>query len=202
MFNTRNQRDDENIDQYVTDLKKKAQTCEFHDLKDGLIRDRVVCGIRCDKTCSRLLKEPDLTLQKAIDICRANEATTLQMKSFAAATTDEMTDVHRIRNDMRLCERCGTAHNKQRPCPAMGAQCHKCGRKNHFAKMCRTKTRPLYGIQTDEDDHVSTDMFIGAVQKNQNFREWQITLSLSNQRITFKIDTGAQCNVITKQKYS
>ena len=29
VFNTRNQRDNETIDQYVTDLRKKAQTCEF-----------------------------------------------------------------------------------------------------------------------------------------------------------------------------
>ena len=196
VFNTRNQRDDETIDQYTTDLKKKAQTCEFQDLKDGLIRDRIVCGIRCDKTRSRLLKEPDLNLQKAIDICRANEATITQMKSFVSTTTDEMTDIHRIRSDRQVCERCGTGHNKQQLCPAMGAQCRKCGCKNHFAKMCRTKTRPLYGIQTDEDDYVSTDMFIGTIQQP---REWQITLPLNNQRLKFKIDTGAQCNVIPKQ---
>ena len=45
VFNTRNQGDDETIDQYITDRKKKAQTCEFQDLKNGLIWDRVVCGI-------------------------------------------------------------------------------------------------------------------------------------------------------------
>jgi len=67
--NTHNQRDGEIIDQYVIDLRTKAQTWQFQDLKDGLIRDRVVCGITCDRTRSRLLKEPDLTLQKAIDIC-------------------------------------------------------------------------------------------------------------------------------------
>ena len=155
MFNTRNQHDDETIDQYVTDLKKKAQTCEFQDLKDGLLQDRIVCGIRCDKTRSRLLKEPDLNLQKTIDICRANEATITQMKSFVSTTTDEMTDIHCIRSDRQVCERCGTGHNKQQLCPAMGTQCRKYGCKNHFAKMCRTKTRPLYGIQTDKDDCIN-----------------------------------------------
>ena len=80
VFNTRNQCDGETIDQYVTDLKTKAQTCEFKDLKDSLIRNRIVCGIHCDKMLSRLLREPDLTLQKAIDICRANETTLSQMK--------------------------------------------------------------------------------------------------------------------------
>jgi len=37
MFNTCNHQDDENIDQYVTDLRKKAQMCQFQELKDGLI---------------------------------------------------------------------------------------------------------------------------------------------------------------------
>ena len=75
VFNTRSQCDGETTDQYFTDLKTKAQTCEFGELKDSLIRDRIVCGIHCDKTRSRLLREPDLMLQKAVDICRANETT-------------------------------------------------------------------------------------------------------------------------------
>ena len=37
------------------------------------------------------------------------------MKSFVSTTTDAMTDIHRIRNDRQLCERCGTGHNKQQP---------------------------------------------------------------------------------------
>jgi len=49
-FNTRNQQVSETINQYVTDLKIKAQTCEFANLKDGLIHDRIVCGIICDRT--------------------------------------------------------------------------------------------------------------------------------------------------------
>lgn len=38
LFNTRNQRSDETFDQYLIDLKTKAKSCEFQDLKDGLIR--------------------------------------------------------------------------------------------------------------------------------------------------------------------
>ena len=45
VFNTRNQRDDETIDQYVTDHRKKVQTCKFQNLRDRLIHDRIVCGI-------------------------------------------------------------------------------------------------------------------------------------------------------------
>ena len=200
MFNTRFQCEDKTIDQYVTDLMKKAQTCKFQDFMDSLIRDRMVCGIRCDKSRSRLLKEPDLNLWKAIDICRTNEATSMQVKSFISTTTDEVIGIHRICSDRQSCDRCDTVHDKQ--CPAMGAKCYKCGHTNHFAKMHCTKTRSLYGIQTNESSNVSTCMYIGVIQRNQNVKEWQITLTLNNQRLKFKIDTGPQCNVIVNHKYS
>ena len=35
----------ESIDAYVTNLHNKAARCEFGVLKDGLIWDRIVCGI-------------------------------------------------------------------------------------------------------------------------------------------------------------
>ena len=86
-FNTRNQQVGETIDQYVTDLKTKAQTCEFANLKESLIRDRIVCGIICDRTRARLLKDSELTLQKALDICRANEATASQLKTLSSGAS-------------------------------------------------------------------------------------------------------------------
>ena len=86
VFNTRNQQIGENVDQYVTDLRNKAKTCEFGNLRDSLIKDRLVCGVLNDKTRSRLLKQVNLTLAGALDICRADEATSVQMKSMAAAT--------------------------------------------------------------------------------------------------------------------
>ena len=68
IFNTRNQQPGETIDQYVTDLKTKAKSCEFSTLSDSLIRDRIVGGIINDSTRSRLLRTTDLTLEKAVDI--------------------------------------------------------------------------------------------------------------------------------------
>jgi len=39
-----------------------------------------------------------LTLQKVIDICRANEDTLTQIKSFTTGTHDNVTDIHGINN--------------------------------------------------------------------------------------------------------
>ena len=64
VFFTRNQGQDEPIDNYLTDLRNKAQPCEFEHLSDGLIRDRIVCGIKDEVCRARLLRESDLTLKK------------------------------------------------------------------------------------------------------------------------------------------
>ena len=65
-----NQHAGKSFDQYLTNLQTKAKSCEFHNLKDGLIRDKIVCGIVCDKTRSRLLRETDMILQKAIELMK------------------------------------------------------------------------------------------------------------------------------------
>ena len=85
LFNTRNQQPGETIDQYVTDLKTKAKSCEISTLSDSLIRDRIVGSIINDSTRSRLLRTTDLTLEKAVDMCRASETTAAQMKTLTVS---------------------------------------------------------------------------------------------------------------------
>ena len=75
MFNCRNQQPDESIDAYVTTLRNLAKTCNFCDcLKDTLLRDRIVWGIRSQQIRKRLLQDRKVTLQKCIDLCRSTEA--------------------------------------------------------------------------------------------------------------------------------
>ncbi len=85
-FNTRMQQRGESIQSYVSDLKNKASTCEFGDLKDEMIKDRLVCGIENDKLRRSLLREEILTLQKAIELCQINELSEQRMRELASTT--------------------------------------------------------------------------------------------------------------------
>ena len=58
-----------------------VDSCEFQDLKDSLIRDRIVFGIAHNMR-ERLLRVPDLTLTKALEIARAAKATQSQLKQM------------------------------------------------------------------------------------------------------------------------
>ena len=45
-FNQRNQSEDESVEQYITALYHLVETCEYGDLRDEMLRDRLVVGIR------------------------------------------------------------------------------------------------------------------------------------------------------------
>ena len=94
-FNNRSQESDESIDAYTTALRTLAETCEFGSLKEDLIRDRLVCGIRDNSLRKKLLQEPKLTLDKCLDSCRAAEATKLQMQAMTNQN-NESSDVNAV----------------------------------------------------------------------------------------------------------
>ncbi|KAJ8038229.1 hypothetical protein HOLleu_15587 [Holothuria leucospilota] len=82
LFFTGSQQTDEAIDQYATELKRRAKSCEFDELKEGLLRDRIVCGCGSNLLREKLLRTQDLTLDEALQMCRANEAIKAKMKTL------------------------------------------------------------------------------------------------------------------------
>ena len=78
VFNTVSQDEDESFDQFLNRLQELMTTCNFSTLEEEMMRDRIVIGIRDNRTHERLLREPDLKLERAIDTCRTNELATKQ----------------------------------------------------------------------------------------------------------------------------
>ena len=85
-FFTMSQRPDQSIDQYVTALRNQSRDCDFGGLQESVIKDRLIVGIRDDRSRKRLLREADLELDRAIDIIRAGETAALQ---FARLSINE-----------------------------------------------------------------------------------------------------------------
>ena len=88
-FNTRMQDMAEPIDQYITDLRLIAKNCSFGDLEDQLIRDRIVCSVKSNKVKQQLLKTKDLTLDKALTICREDEQSKKHIQFLSEETGTE-----------------------------------------------------------------------------------------------------------------
>ena len=73
IFNSRFQKVNEKIDEYVTQLRLLAETCDFGSLKDSLIRDMIIFGCNDERLKESMLREPDLSLARAIEMCRLTE---------------------------------------------------------------------------------------------------------------------------------
>ena len=59
-----------------------AATCVLGALNDELIRDRIVCGIHNIAVRRKLLQEPKPSPPRCIDLRRATETTTAQVKAM------------------------------------------------------------------------------------------------------------------------
>ena len=224
-FFTRTQGPLESTDAFVADLKNKAKDCKFEGLTESLIKDRIVCGIRSDEVRSRLLRDPKLDLQTAIDTCRASESTAIHMKSMKE---DTAVAVRSIRNPSTSkykkqstkqgykprkssCFNCGGDHPKDR-CPTFGTICSKCNKRNHYASVCRSKIHrnrkegarkfPVHGLEEDQDG--DNNFFIGSLTREESDlskQDWFVSLLINDKNVNFKIDSGAECNVISKASY-
>ena len=229
-FHARVQSNGESFESFVTDLKLLVQDCAYNDA-DKMIRDRIVFGVTSSTIREKLINKGNaLTLEKAIEIAQTHKASKQQLKTIEAKQDDvhalKKRPTHRTKQTQRSqdrdhkrrneatterrptrrntpeCGRCGYSHTKQKPCPAMRQECHKCGKLNHFASVCRAK-ETIHTIQDNSDDSEdSQDEFhIGEVttQKAENevfvpVKVWEV--GNKKKEIHFKLDTGAQVNVI------
>ena len=64
-FNKHSQLPDEPVEQFIASLYNLAADCNFGELKDELIHDRIVVGIRDASLSERLQMDLELTLEKA-----------------------------------------------------------------------------------------------------------------------------------------
>ena len=82
-FNRLFQSPNETVDSYINNLRYLPYTCEFDVPTDELIRDRLVIGAIDLSLKERLLREQKLTLDKALNLCKASETASEQLKSMS-----------------------------------------------------------------------------------------------------------------------
>ena len=87
-FNLRSQQDGESVDNFITDLYCLAEYCEFGTLRDDLIRDRIVVGIKDKKLSEQLQLDSKLTLEKAITKTRQSETVKKQQTVLQETQSD------------------------------------------------------------------------------------------------------------------
>ena len=152
-----------------------------------------MCGTNSERIKERLLREQDLTLDKALHTCRADEESNKQLKSMDDDVAD--TIVHSLKSRSRnvkgprssmesehwifSCRFCGSQHAKGK-CPAFGKKCTQCDRLNHFAKVCRDRKKVAVLSEDLEQFENGDEQFVGGISKSAKniTNEYCVTLNV------------------------
>ena len=171
-FNTRKQKANETVSEYVAALRRIAEYCKYGATLDHMLRDRLVCGIADKRVQDRYLRESKLTYQEALEMALASETAEKDSQKLRASGDDshaapvavthkEETVVQQVRparsrlskrsgqrgsptgHKESQCHRCGGKHDPTK-CLESEYDCHYCKKKAHLAAVCRKKQRKLH----------------------------------------------------------
>ena len=202
-FHRRDQQPGESITSYLAELRRLAAQCNFRgeQLTEAL-RDRVVCGLSNQATQKRLLSEPDLSLEKVMEIAQSMEAAdanarALQKPPEPVALVDRGASTPKKYDaGDNTCYRCGRTGHSPRACGFKDATCHSCGKRGHIRRACRGRRRPA-GVQNVEEQQAEDDAAIKIV-KSKTSGPYQVWLSLNGQSVAMEVDTGAAVSLMSE----
>ena len=166
-----------------------------------------------------------ITLAKVIDICSDAEAS--KIRKWNMQSSSEVQSIGRVnfwpsgksgvqktalqnnRQSMIDCRYCGKLHQSQQ-CPAYGKFCKKCGKKNHFANVCRSSSQKqikeleadLTGNYSDPQEFFNIDS-LSSTSSKPKLTEQMIVKDDDGVQfsIAFTLDTGAEVNVLPKRLF-
>ena len=221
-FNRRQQGEGETAEQYIAVLHNLASNCDYSQMQDQMIRDRLVVGIRVTDLSERLQLDCDLTLEKATKAIREKEAVYEQQSVLNHGPTPSPVDAvragaknrkqspHQMKqsNDQRHgqqqqgrkhCTRCRKSPHSKDKCPTRESVCHRCHCKGHYSSQCRSQTISSLSVETELDDDTA---YLDVVETSQH-NTWTVKFGIgsANYEAIFKIDTGAKVTAISEKLY-
>lgn len=117
------------------------------DVTDTMIRDKIVFRVRSERVKMKLLKQRDLDLNAAVEICRVDEVSTKQFQRMRQESTPSGGNIDVIQGQKQpkrhvppfqqqgsqrgMCHYCGSSHPYGQ-CPAYGKTCTKKQQETSF----------------------------------------------------------------------
>ena len=189
-----------------------------------MVRDKFVFSIRDLAVKERLLRDEKPTLEKAICMVRASEASKEQIKAMAPKEhSNENPPLNEIRyggkQKKNTPRRPGSGPTSQQGNSSFVVLLTRgvlvlllvkrvviCQRQDHFARVCRKKLQDLGGktvhamAEETGDSDAGADLLTFSVESSSESPrqdDWHVMLKIAGTIMNFKLDSGTDCNVIS-----
>ena len=161
-FHSRAQGPMETTSEYVAVLRRLAVHCNFGDILDDMLQDRLVCGLRDTRPQRRLLAEKDLTFKRH-SICAKRTKPLSAMHTTSTFNRMGLVAIHRGKRTVlsslqykvtsfpvrERCYKCGRFHSPKN-CPFKDAECFNCGKCGHIARVYHKSQTPQHTNTIDD----------------------------------------------------
>ncbi|XP_064469713.1 uncharacterized protein LOC135384442 [Ornithodoros turicata] len=122
LFGSRNQKEGERFDEWITELWVLAATCEFGSLETRMLRSRIILGTQ-DKALQQKLINENPPYEKVVEICRQRERSHQQLQEIQSdkKVKEEKSEVNAVQDNRsgRIpCSKCGYSMHRGGQCPA------------------------------------------------------------------------------------
>ncbi|XP_055589292.1 uncharacterized protein K02A2.6-like [Uranotaenia lowii] len=228
-FQSRKQLEHETLSDYLMDLEKLAQTCNFEAHLNKAIRNQFVFGIRIRVIQSRLLEVRDLTLERAKEIAFGMEMSfrgTDEMHGFRLRPSADVkyiehgkTKKKKSNNQLsstnstaaasskkfdgqkRTCYRCGDDGHLADKCKYVTTKCKFCNKKGHLEKVCQSKRKEE--MRKNDAHHLEEPYVVKDLfhlRSALNFSsKFMLNITVNKKVLTFEVDTGSPVSLIGSQ---
>ena len=220
-FNERSQKEGESVLQYYAEISSLSTKCDYKDLREELVRDKLIMCVRPEIKEKILLERPE-TLQDALQTALRLEAIIGDLKTvvpsaceinhLSTGTRGGTEGERRNRQSAaqlqgKKCFRCNAATHlaNDSSCPARQKTCAKCGVLGHFAKVCRNsrgkEKAPNFhngGVFSNLNNSHSLLKFV-SVELHATDEAKSSSQNITN--IRFGIDTGSSLSCISQDLY-
>lgn len=137
-FYTRQQKVDESVSDYIVEIKALSQTCEFGNYLAEALCDKIVFGVTNPKIQSALLRDKQLTFDKACEVAKSVEMadeTTVMMNNDNTENRNAIS----VFNRNRLGPKTNDRRDDKAPKKSRYAdyKCYNCGFYGHTSRYCR-----------------------------------------------------------------
>ncbi|XP_067929039.1 uncharacterized protein [Watersipora subatra] len=187
------------VDEYLTELRKRARYCEFGEQTETLILHTMVIGLDDAKTVAKIKQMENVELDNVVKMLRRlEEAAKCEQKeesvSIAAVRNNAQHRTEKPKtHQSSTCSRCGSSpRHSFDSCPAKGQICRNCEKPNHFEKCCYTPKRKARSQ--------CNALFVGCIKSSTtNPADFTTNISINDTTVSVLLDTGAECNTLPVQ---
>ena len=224
------QRPDETVSQYATRLCQLAAHCEFNNV-DTEIKSAIIQNCASKRLRRYTLREDNLPLTSLLSKASAMETSENQAVGIEQTLEQALTLHHKTterprkpshrssRKQNAPCGNCGFALLHHGRCPAKGKNCNACGKRNHFAKVCRTVKKPnsqgkhlpcvpIHRLTEESNEHcppytsppASDDEVLFALASTST-KTPIVKVKINDQPVKMLLATGASTDILDKATY-